>query len=127
MPCARISTSDSVIVRTGGWAGAIAPIAEAAAIAADAVPSAIVKYDGGGGDAGRATLVAFRARWLIHFDSMLNNCLGAMQFGNLCLALERVRTDPDTANARRLVAQMHAMLVVLDRHIAQELLAYAPG
>ena len=53
--------------------------------------------------------------------------VGAMQFGNLCLALERVRSDPDTANARRLVAQMHAMLAVLDRHIAQELLAYAPG
>ena len=49
------------------------------------------------------------------------------RFGNLCLALERVRADPDTANARRLVAQMHAMLVVLDRHIAQELMAYAPG
>ncbi|HWW70191.1 MAG TPA: Hpt domain-containing protein, partial [Duganella sp.] len=53
--------------------------------------------------------------------------VGAMRFGNLCLALERVRSDPDTANARRLVAQMHAMLVVLDRHIAQELMAYAPG
>ena len=53
--------------------------------------------------------------------------VGAMQFGNLCLALERVRSDSDTANARRLVAQMHAMLAVLDRHIAQELLAYAPG
>jgi PAS domain S-box-containing protein len=53
--------------------------------------------------------------------------VGAMQFGNLCLALERVRTDPDTASARRLVAQMHSMLGVLDRHIAQELMAYAPG
>ena len=53
--------------------------------------------------------------------------VGAMRFGNLCLALEHVRGDADAANARRLVAQMHAMLSVLERHIARELLAYAPG
>nr|WP_315400250.1 CHASE domain-containing protein [uncultured Duganella sp.] len=53
--------------------------------------------------------------------------VGAMRFGNLCMALERVRADADAANARRLVAQMHAMLEVLERHIARELLAYAPG
>ena len=53
--------------------------------------------------------------------------VGAMRFGNLCMALEQVRGDADAANARRLVAQMHALLAVLERHIAQELLAYAPG
>ncbi|NYE59705.1 signal transduction histidine kinase/CheY-like chemotaxis protein/HPt (histidine-containing phosphotransfer) domain-containing protein [Duganella sp. 1224] len=53
--------------------------------------------------------------------------VGAMQFGNLCHALEQVRQDSDTANARRLVQDMHAMLAVLDQHIEQELLAYAPG
>jgi HPt (histidine-containing phosphotransfer) domain-containing protein len=53
--------------------------------------------------------------------------VGAMQFGNLCLALEQVRKDTDTGNARQLVQQMHAMLAVLDEHIAQELLAYDPG
>ena len=53
--------------------------------------------------------------------------VGAMRFGNLCMALEQVRGDADAANARRLVTQMHALLAVLERHIAQELLAYAPG
>jgi signal transduction histidine kinase/HPt (histidine-containing phosphotransfer) domain-containing protein/CHASE1-domain containing sensor protein/ActR/RegA family two-component response regulator len=53
--------------------------------------------------------------------------VGAMRFGNLCLALEKVRKDPDTANAAQLVRQMHAMLAVLNGHIAQELLAYDPG
>jgi PAS domain S-box-containing protein len=53
--------------------------------------------------------------------------VGAMQFGNLCLALEQVRKDADTANARQLVQQLHAMLDLLDEHIEQELLAYDPG
>jgi signal transduction histidine kinase/CheY-like chemotaxis protein/HPt (histidine-containing phosphotransfer) domain-containing protein/CHASE1-domain containing sensor protein len=53
--------------------------------------------------------------------------VGAMQFGNLCYALEQVRNDADTDNARRLVQQLHAMLAVLDLHIEQELLAYDPG
>jgi signal transduction histidine kinase/CheY-like chemotaxis protein/HPt (histidine-containing phosphotransfer) domain-containing protein/CHASE1-domain containing sensor protein len=53
--------------------------------------------------------------------------VGAMQFGNLCLALEQGRNEPDTAKARQLVQQMHAMLDVLDLHIEQELLAYDPG
>jgi hypothetical protein len=50
-----------------------------------------------------------------------------MQFGNLCYALEQVRHDSSMDNARRLVQELHAMLSVLDRHIEQELLAYAPG
>jgi two-component system sensor histidine kinase/response regulator len=53
--------------------------------------------------------------------------VGAMRFGSLCLALERVRHDADTGNARQLVPQMHAMLAVLNEHVAQELLAYDPG
>jgi signal transduction histidine kinase/CheY-like chemotaxis protein/CHASE1-domain containing sensor protein/HPt (histidine-containing phosphotransfer) domain-containing protein len=53
--------------------------------------------------------------------------VGAMQFGNLCLALEQGRKDADVSNARQLVQQMHAMLAVLDAHIEQELLAYDPG
>ena len=53
--------------------------------------------------------------------------VGAMRFGNLCLALEQARKDPDIGNARQLTQQMHAMLEVLDQHIAQELLAYDPG
>jgi signal transduction histidine kinase/CheY-like chemotaxis protein/HPt (histidine-containing phosphotransfer) domain-containing protein len=53
--------------------------------------------------------------------------VGAMQFGNLCYALEQVGRDSDPANAQGLVQQLHAMLAVLDRHIEQELLAYAPG
>ncbi|NGZ87368.1 CHASE domain-containing protein [Duganella aceris] len=53
--------------------------------------------------------------------------VGAMQFGNLCLALEHGRDDPDMSNAGQLVRQMHAMLDVLDSHIEQELLAYDPG
>jgi HPt (histidine-containing phosphotransfer) domain-containing protein len=53
--------------------------------------------------------------------------VGAMQFGNLCLALEQGRNDPDMTKARQLVQQMHAMLDVLDSHIEQELLAYDPG
>ncbi|TFW23036.1 CHASE domain-containing protein [Duganella callida] len=53
--------------------------------------------------------------------------VGAMQFGNLCYALEQVRKDADAANASRIVRELHAMLSVLDQHIEQELLAYAPG
>jgi len=53
--------------------------------------------------------------------------VGAMRFGDLCLALEQVRRDADTTNARRIVQEMHAMLCVLDELIEQELLAYAPG
>jgi len=53
--------------------------------------------------------------------------VGAMQFGNLCLALENGRNDDDMSNARQLTQQMHAMLDVLDLHIEQELLAYDPG
>jgi signal transduction histidine kinase/CheY-like chemotaxis protein/HPt (histidine-containing phosphotransfer) domain-containing protein/CHASE1-domain containing sensor protein len=53
--------------------------------------------------------------------------VGAMQFGNLCYALEQVRNDTGMANARRLVQELHAMLAVLDHHIEQELLAYDPG
>jgi len=53
--------------------------------------------------------------------------VGAMRFGDLCLALEQVRRDADTVNARRIVQEMHAMLSVLDELIEQELLAYAPG
>ncbi|MYM97640.1 CHASE domain-containing protein [Duganella vulcania] len=53
--------------------------------------------------------------------------VGAMRFGNLCLALEKVRHDADCANARQLVQQLHAMLAVLDERMEQELLAYDPG
>ncbi|MYM88997.1 hybrid sensor and regulator, partial [Rugamonas sp. FT82W] len=53
--------------------------------------------------------------------------VGAMRFGELCLALEKVRHDADCANARQLVQQLHAMLAVLDRRMEQELLAYDPG
>ena len=53
--------------------------------------------------------------------------VGAMQFGNLCYALEQVRHDSEMDKARRLVQELHAMLAVLDQHIEQELLAYDPG
>jgi len=53
--------------------------------------------------------------------------VGAMRFGNLCLALEQGRQDADTARAGALVAQMHALLLVLGPHMEQELLAYDPG
>jgi len=53
--------------------------------------------------------------------------VGAMRFGNLCLALEQGRQDADTARACALVAQMHALLRVLGPHMEQELLAYDPG
>jgi HPt (histidine-containing phosphotransfer) domain-containing protein len=51
--------------------------------------------------------------------------VGAMRFGNLCLALEQLRKEPDTARARQLVAQMHAMLAQLNALVAQELVALA--
>ncbi|OEZ53924.1 CHASE domain-containing protein [Duganella sp. HH105] len=53
--------------------------------------------------------------------------VGAMRFGNLCLALEKVRHDADCVNARQLVERMHAMLAVLNERMEQELLAYDPG
>ena len=53
--------------------------------------------------------------------------VGAMRFGNLCYALERMRHEPDIARARQIVAQMHAMLDPLGEVIAQELNAFAPG
>jgi signal transduction histidine kinase/CheY-like chemotaxis protein/HPt (histidine-containing phosphotransfer) domain-containing protein/CHASE1-domain containing sensor protein len=53
--------------------------------------------------------------------------VGAMQFGNLCYALEQLRQDSDMDKARRLVQELYAMLTVLDQHIEQELLAYDPG
>jgi CheY-like chemotaxis protein/HPt (histidine-containing phosphotransfer) domain-containing protein len=62
-----------------------------------------------------------------HRTKSAARAVGAMRFGNLCLALEQVRKDPDSANAGELVRQMHAMLAVLNDHIAQELLAYDPG
>jgi signal transduction histidine kinase/CHASE1-domain containing sensor protein/HPt (histidine-containing phosphotransfer) domain-containing protein/ActR/RegA family two-component response regulator len=62
-----------------------------------------------------------------HRTKSAARAVGAMRFGNLCLALEQVRKDPDSTNAGELVRQMHAMLAVLNDHIAQELLAYDPG
>jgi len=62
-----------------------------------------------------------------HRTKSAARAVGAMQFGNLCYALEQVRKDADTGNAQRLVAELHAMLDVLDQHIEQELLAYDPG
>ncbi|MYM70501.1 hybrid sensor and regulator, partial [Pseudoduganella sp. FT55W] len=62
-----------------------------------------------------------------HRTKSAARAVGAMQFGNLCYALEQVRHDADAANARRLVQELHAMLDVLDQHIEQELLAYDPG
>jgi two-component system, sensor histidine kinase and response regulator len=53
--------------------------------------------------------------------------VGAMRFGNLCLALELMRSQPDAARARQIVAQMHAMLAQLNELVAQELVALAPG
>ncbi|MYM34695.1 response regulator [Duganella sp. FT94W] len=53
--------------------------------------------------------------------------VGAMRFGNLCYALEQVRHDADTGNASRLIQELHAMFAVLEQHIEQELLAYAPS
>ncbi|MES2116985.1 MAG: Hpt domain-containing protein, partial [Pseudomonadota bacterium] len=53
--------------------------------------------------------------------------VGAMRFGNLCLALEQMRQQPDLARARQLVAQMHTMLAQLNELVAQELLALSPG
>ena len=50
--------------------------------------------------------------------------VGAMRFGNVCLALEQVRGDADCIRAAQLVQQLHDMLAVLERHIPQELLAY---
>jgi signal transduction histidine kinase/CheY-like chemotaxis protein/CHASE1-domain containing sensor protein/HPt (histidine-containing phosphotransfer) domain-containing protein len=62
-----------------------------------------------------------------HRTKSAARAVGAMQFGNLCMALEQVRNDPGTGTAARLVQQLHAMLAVLEGHIEQELLAYAPG
>jgi signal transduction histidine kinase/CheY-like chemotaxis protein/CHASE1-domain containing sensor protein/HPt (histidine-containing phosphotransfer) domain-containing protein len=62
-----------------------------------------------------------------HRTKSAARAVGAMQFGNLCYALERVRHDADASNAKRLVQELHAMLNVLDQHIEQELLAYDPG
>ena len=53
--------------------------------------------------------------------------VGAMRFGELCLALEQGRADADLARARQLVVQMHAMLPQLQQLMSQELSAYAPG
>ncbi|MYM27741.1 response regulator [Duganella sp. CY15W] len=62
-----------------------------------------------------------------HRTKSAARAVGAMQFGNLCLALEKVRNDPDASNARRIVGELHAMLDVLDQLVEQELLAYDPG
>ncbi|MBA5637980.1 Hpt domain-containing protein [Duganella sp. LX20W] len=51
--------------------------------------------------------------------------VGAMRFGNLCLALEQMRKEPDAARARQLVGQMHEMLMHLNELVAQELVALA--
>ena len=53
--------------------------------------------------------------------------VGAMRFGELCLALEYIQRDGDLARARALAAEMHAMLTVLDEHMVQELSAFAPS
>ncbi|SFL58237.1 CHASE domain-containing protein [Rugamonas rubra] len=53
--------------------------------------------------------------------------VGAMSFGDLCLALEHVRHDEESGRAAQLVAQMHALLPRLREQIAQELLANTPG
>jgi two-component system sensor histidine kinase/response regulator len=78
-------------------------------------------------DAALAQADLVRLAELGHRIKSSSRAVGAMQFGNLCLALEQVRKDADTANARQLVEQMRTMLGVLDEHIAQELLAYDPG
>jgi HPt (histidine-containing phosphotransfer) domain-containing protein len=62
-----------------------------------------------------------------HRTKSAARAVGAMQFGNLCYALEQARHDADTGNAARLIRELHAMLSVLDQHIEQELLAYDPG
>nr|WP_315257852.1 CHASE domain-containing protein [uncultured Duganella sp.] len=62
-----------------------------------------------------------------HRTKSAARAVGAMQFGELCYALEQVRHDADTGNATRLIQELHAMLAVLDQYIEQELLAYAPG
>ncbi|MTW06045.1 Hpt domain-containing protein, partial [Pseudoduganella ginsengisoli] len=53
--------------------------------------------------------------------------VGAMHFGELCLALEHLKPDADPARARYIVAQMQPMLDHLQGHIAQELDAHAAG
>ncbi|MRW90711.1 response regulator [Duganella sp. FT80W] len=62
-----------------------------------------------------------------HRTKSAARAVGAMQFGNLCLAMEKVRNDADPANATRLLQELHAMLLVLEARIEQELLAYAPS
>ena len=53
--------------------------------------------------------------------------VGAMRFGELCMALEMLKEGDELARARALVEQMHAMLRELQDVIAQELMAHAPG
>ncbi|MGV7206845.1 CHASE domain-containing protein [Oxalobacteraceae bacterium A2-2] len=53
--------------------------------------------------------------------------VGAMQFGELCLALEQMRKQPDLDSARQIVARMHAMLAELNVLIPHELQASAPA
>ncbi|WP_432378558.1 CHASE domain-containing protein [Duganella sp. P38] len=62
-----------------------------------------------------------------HRTKSAARAVGAMQFGELCYALEQVRGDADAGNARRLIEQLHAMLAVLDQLMEQELLAYDPS
>ncbi len=53
--------------------------------------------------------------------------VGAMQFGELCLALEHLQRDGEPSRARPVVAEMHVMLDVLDEHMLQELSAFVAG
>ncbi|WP_229489740.1 CHASE domain-containing protein [Pseudoduganella namucuonensis] len=53
--------------------------------------------------------------------------VGAMRFGELCLALEHLKPDSDPARARHIVARMQPMLDHLKDHIAHELDAHAAG
>ncbi|MBV7535164.1 CHASE domain-containing protein [Duganella sp. sic0402] len=62
-----------------------------------------------------------------HRTKSAARAVGAMQFGNLCYALEQVRNDADTSKAEAIIRELHAMLAVLDQYIEQELLAYDPG
>ncbi|MFA9217834.1 MAG: response regulator, partial [Sphingomonadaceae bacterium] len=53
--------------------------------------------------------------------------VGAMPFGELCLALEHIQRDGDLARAGALVAALHAMLERLDQHMLSDLAAHAAG
>jgi PAS domain S-box-containing protein len=53
--------------------------------------------------------------------------IGAMRFGELCLALEHIQRDGDLSRARALAAEMHAMLALLEERMEQELSAFAHG